>query len=339
MGDIVDSAVAVGSFKTLVAAVQAAGLVETLKGAGPFTVFAPDDDAFAKLPAGTLDELLKNVPKLKAILMYHIIAGKLMVHEINQLKTIKTFQGQDVNIKAAHWWTSHYNPLINDAHVIKTNIEASNGMIQALNKVLMPNMELTCSVCGMGFLTMDALNAHTGTAHIPEKAPEPAPVMEKAPEAPMPVVEKMPEQMLAEVTPTPLMMPEQVPTAIMPTPPAENVPVVEKTHEPTPPTEAVTPSADVPSVAEKPQEPMQPAEVMPKPMPTKAKMAGGFFEVMCDVAGKYRFHLKAANRQIIAVSQAYGTKESALKGIASIQKNAPIAEIADFTTTKRPRQS
>ena len=73
---------------------------------------------------------------------------------------------------------------------------------------------------------------------------------------------------------------------------------------------------------------------MPKPMPTKAKMAGGFFEVMCDVAGRYRFHLKSANGQIIAVSQAYGTKESAQKGIASIQKNAPIAEIADLTTTE-----
>ena len=154
MADIVDIAVEAGGFKTFVAAVQAAGLVETLKGKGPFTIFAPDDDAFAKLPAGTVDGLLKNVPKLKAILMYHVVPGKFTVDEIGQMKTAKTVQGQEVKIDAAHWWTFHINPIINDAHMINTDIVTDNGIIHVLNRVLMPNMELTCPVCGMGFMTI-----------------------------------------------------------------------------------------------------------------------------------------------------------------------------------------
>ena len=110
MADIVDLAVATNSFKTLVTAVKAAGLVDTLKGAGPFTVFAPDDEAFAKLPQGTVEGLLKDVPKLKAILMYHVVAGKLTVDEIGQMQTIKTLQGQEVRIDAHHWWNYHMNP-------------------------------------------------------------------------------------------------------------------------------------------------------------------------------------------------------------------------------------
>ena len=153
MADIFDIAVEAGGFTKFVAAVQAAGLVETLKRKGPFTIFAPNDDAFAKLPAGTVDGLLKNIPKLKAILMYHIVIGKFTVDEIGQMKTMKTFQGQEVKIDAAHWWTSHWNPLINDAHIVNTDVVTDNGMIHVLNGVLMPNMELTCPVCGMGFMT------------------------------------------------------------------------------------------------------------------------------------------------------------------------------------------
>src|SRR4030042_3775671 len=117
MADIFDIAVEAGGFTKFVAAVQAAGLVETLKGKGPFTIFAPNDDAFAKLPPGTVDDLLKNIPKLKAILMYHIVMGKFTVDEIGQMKTMKTFQGQEVKIDAAHWYTSHWNPLVNEIHI------------------------------------------------------------------------------------------------------------------------------------------------------------------------------------------------------------------------------
>src|SRR4030066_1400619 len=114
MADIFDIAVEAGGFKTFVAAVQAAGLVETLKGKGPFTILVPDDDAFAKLPAGTVDGLLKNVPKLKAILKYHVLPGKFTVDEIGQMKTAKTLQGQEVKIHGIGWWHLHMNPIIND---------------------------------------------------------------------------------------------------------------------------------------------------------------------------------------------------------------------------------
>ena len=178
MADIFDIAVEAGGFTTFVAAVQAAGLVETLKRKGPFTIFAPNDEAFAKLPAGTVDGLLKNIPKLRAILMYHIVIGKFTVDEIGQMKNMKTFQGQELKIDAAHWWTSHWNPLVNDAHIINTDIVTDNGIIHVLNGVLMPNMELTCPVCGLGFMTMEEMNAHTKKGHVTEKIPEPIPPVE-----------------------------------------------------------------------------------------------------------------------------------------------------------------
>ena len=166
MEDIVDIAVEAGGFKTFVAAVKAAGLVETLKGKGPFTIFAPDDGAFALLPAGTVDGLLKNVPKLKAILMYHVLPGKFTIDEIAQMKTAKTVQGQEVKIHGSDWWHLHMNPIINnDAHIISTDIVTENGIIHVVNRVLMPNMELTCPVCGMGFMTMEAMTAHTKQPH------------------------------------------------------------------------------------------------------------------------------------------------------------------------------
>jgi len=134
MPDIVDTAVAAGSFSTLVKAVQAAGLVETLKGAGPFTVFAPTDEAFAALPAGTLDAVLKDKAKLTSILTYHVIAGKVMAKDVVGLngKTAKTFQGGDLKIDT----TSGVK--IGGATVITADVEASNGVIHVINKVLLP---------------------------------------------------------------------------------------------------------------------------------------------------------------------------------------------------------
>ena len=131
MGNIVDIAVEAGSFKTLVSAVQAAGLVDTLRSTGPFTVFAPDDEAFSKLPEGTYDSLIKDVPKLKAVLMYPVVAGKLTVDEIGQMNTAKTIQGQEVRIDA-HKWHLHMNPKINDANITSKDIAADNGMIHVL---------------------------------------------------------------------------------------------------------------------------------------------------------------------------------------------------------------
>jgi uncharacterized surface protein with fasciclin (FAS1) repeats len=132
--DIVDTAVA-AKFNTLVAAVKAAGLVETLKGPGPFTVFAPTDEAFAKLPAGTLESLLKpeNKAKLQAILTYHVVSGKVMAQDVVKLNSAKTVQGESVTIK-----TMNGGVMVNGAHVTKTDIATSNGVIHVIDTVLLP---------------------------------------------------------------------------------------------------------------------------------------------------------------------------------------------------------
>jgi uncharacterized surface protein with fasciclin (FAS1) repeats len=134
--DIVDTAVAAGSFKTLAKALTAAGLVDTLKGPGPFTVFAPTDDAFAKLPAGTLDDLLKpeNKAKLAAILTYHVVSGKVMAADVVKLKMAKTVNGKDVTIAV----TGADVMLNGTTKVTKTDIAASNGIIHVIDSVLLP---------------------------------------------------------------------------------------------------------------------------------------------------------------------------------------------------------
>ena len=132
--DIVDTAVAAGSFKTLATALQAAGLVETLKGAGPFTVFAPTDEAFAKLPKGTVEALLKDKAKLTAILTYHVVAGNVMAKDVVKLKSAKTVQGGSVTIDTAA------GVKVDEAHVVKTDIACSNGVIHVIDTVLMPRM-------------------------------------------------------------------------------------------------------------------------------------------------------------------------------------------------------
>ncbi|NIO63384.1 MAG: fasciclin domain-containing protein [Gammaproteobacteria bacterium] len=133
--DIVDTAVGAGSFNTLVAAVKAADLVETLKGEGPFTVFAPTDDAFAKLPAGTLDDLLKpeNKAKLQAILTYHVVPGKVMADDVVKLDSAKTVNGQSLTIKVESGAV-----MVDNAKVVKTDIRASNGVIHVIDTVVLP---------------------------------------------------------------------------------------------------------------------------------------------------------------------------------------------------------
>jgi transforming growth factor-beta-induced protein len=133
--DIVETAVSTDMFNTLVAAVQAAGLVETLKGDGPFTVLAPTDEAFAKLPAGTVENLLKpeNKDMLVKILTYHVISGEVRAADVAKMKKAKTVQGKDVKIKAKNG-----KVMINKANVVKTDVEASNGIIHVIDTVLMP---------------------------------------------------------------------------------------------------------------------------------------------------------------------------------------------------------
>jgi uncharacterized surface protein with fasciclin (FAS1) repeats len=131
--DIVDTAVAAGQFKTLAAALQAAGLVDTLKGAGPFTVFAPTDEAFAKLPAGTVDALLKDIPKLKGILTYHVVAGKVMAVDVVKMESAKTVNGQSVKIMVKGG-----KVMVDNASVVKTDIVCSNGVIHVIDAVILP---------------------------------------------------------------------------------------------------------------------------------------------------------------------------------------------------------
>ena len=133
--DIVDTAVAAGSFKTLTTALNAAGLVETLKGKGPFTVFAPTDEAFAKLPAGTVESLLKpeNKQKLTSILTYHVVAGNVKAADVVKLKGAKTLNGQSVMIK-----TLGGKVFINGATVVKADIATTNGTIHVIDTVLLP---------------------------------------------------------------------------------------------------------------------------------------------------------------------------------------------------------
>ena len=134
--DIVDTAVGAGSFTTLVAAVQAAGLVDTLKGEGPFTVFAPTDAAFAALPAGTVEDLLKpeNKDKLVAVLTYHVVPGKVMSTDLSEGLKAATVNGAEVTI------TLDGGPKVNGAPISTADIEATNGVIHVIDQVILPPM-------------------------------------------------------------------------------------------------------------------------------------------------------------------------------------------------------
>jgi uncharacterized surface protein with fasciclin (FAS1) repeats len=133
--DIVDTAVAAGSFKTLAKALEAADLVSTLKGAGPFTVFAPTDDAFAKLPAGTVENLLKpeNKDTLRRILTYHVVAGKVMASDVVKLKSAKAVSGDTITVAA-----NGGDVKVDAARVVKTDVAASNGVIHVIDTVIIP---------------------------------------------------------------------------------------------------------------------------------------------------------------------------------------------------------
>jgi uncharacterized surface protein with fasciclin (FAS1) repeats len=131
--NLVETAVAAGSFNTLVAAVQAAGLVDTLSGSGPFTVFAPTDEAFAKLPAGTVEALLADPEKLRGILLYHVVPGRVTAADVVNLTGATTAQGSDVTFR-----TADGSVMVDDARVTATDIETSNGVIHVIDTVILP---------------------------------------------------------------------------------------------------------------------------------------------------------------------------------------------------------
>lgn len=132
MKNVVDTAIEAGNFKTLVKAVQEAGLVDTLAGEGPFTIFAPTDEAFSKLPEGTIEELLKNKEKLTDILTYHVVADRVMADSVTNLSSASMVNGKDVSINTSE------GVKVNNANVIKTDIECSNGVIHIIDSVLIP---------------------------------------------------------------------------------------------------------------------------------------------------------------------------------------------------------
>lgn len=132
MKDLVDVASEAGSFKTLLKAAEAAGLVSTLKGEGPLTVFAPTDEAFAKLPPGTIEGLLEDREKLSAILKYHVVPGKITAQKVTEQKSLKTAQGKELAVDLTG------GVKVGKARVVKTDIEASNGVIHVIDSVLLP---------------------------------------------------------------------------------------------------------------------------------------------------------------------------------------------------------
>lgn len=133
MSNIVETAIAAGKFNTLVAAVKAARLVETLSGAGPFTVFAPTDEAFAKLPEGAVENLLKDKEKLSAVLTYHVVSGKVMAADVMNLKSAKTVQGSELSINTEN------GVMVDNSKVITADIVCDNGVIHIIDSVLMPS--------------------------------------------------------------------------------------------------------------------------------------------------------------------------------------------------------
>lgn len=131
MADIVDTAIAAGSFNTLVAAVQAAGLVDALKAPGPFTVFAPNDEAFAKLPAGTVDTLVQNTPQLARILTFHVVAGRLTQAELAELGTVTSLEGSPIAIDCSEGFE------VKNATVLVPDIETDNGIVHVIDRVIL----------------------------------------------------------------------------------------------------------------------------------------------------------------------------------------------------------
>jgi uncharacterized protein YegP (UPF0339 family) len=230
------------------------------------------------------------------------------------------------------------NPKINDAYITSKDIVTDNGIIHVLTRVLMPNMELTCPICGMGFMTMQALGDHNKTAHLVEKTPEPP-----MPAQAMPVVEAAPEPL-----PPTEVITEQTPVITKVTGvfevfydaayrfrfhlKAANGQIIAASQSYGTKEAAlrgiasIQKSAPIATTAD---------STTREPIPDSAHrgiVQDPDFEIQCDSAGKFRFHLKAANGEIIAASQSYLSRESAEKGIASIKKNAPTAKIIDQTT-------
>ena len=214
--------------------------------------------------------------------------------------------------------------------MIRTDIATDNGIIHVLNNVLMPNMDLTCPVCGMGFMTMEAMSAHTKMGHVDEKAPEPMPVVEKAPEQ-LPPTEVVTQQ-TPEVTKADGVFEvfRDAASRFRFHLKAANGEIIVVSQSYRAKESALKGIASI-----KKNAPIAKTATIGGTMPESTHQAGivqePVFEILCDAADKFRFHLKAANGEIVAASESYGTKESVENGIASVKKYAPMAQIIDQT--------
>ncbi|MDR0471877.1 MAG: fasciclin domain-containing protein [Nitrososphaerota archaeon] len=302
MADLADLIMGdVYNLNTFSRALREAGLVDFLKGAGPFTVFAPTDEAFTKLSKSTLDELFANKNRLKAIVNYHIISESLTVEDLRHLKndTLTTQQGQLAKVDP-HRWHLHLTPKINGIHITdRKDVTADNGILHEINAVMMPNFDLTCPACGQGFLNQNDLETHTNTAH-KQQPPTPSAPQHTTTTTTTTIEHKIAPAATAAVTATA---------------PAVVAPLIKKTQTKTIPKTTTTTTTT--SVAERFNDTL-------------------IYEVLYDEDNQtYLYHLKDANGEIIAESLDSKPLETLNNDIKQVKTYAPIAKTisAEPTTT------
>ena len=303
MADLADLIMGdVYNLNTFSRALREAGLVDFLKGAGPFTVFAPTDEAFTKLSKSTLDELFANKNRLKAIVNYHIISESLTVEDLRHLKndTLTTQQGQLAKVDP-HRWHLHLTPKINGIHITdRKDVTADNGILHEINAVMMPNLDLTCPACGQGFLNQNDLETHTNTAH-KQQPPTPGAPQHTTTTTTTTIEHKIAPAATAAVTATA---------------PAVAAPLIKKTQTKTTPKTTTTTTTPT-SAAERFNDTL-------------------IYEVLYDEDNQtYLYHLKDANGEIIAESPDSKPLEALNNDIKQVKTDAPIAKTisAEPTTT------
>jgi len=300
MADLADLIMGdVYNLNTFSRALREAGLVDFLKGAGPFTVFAPTDEAFTKLSKSTLDELFANKNRLRAIVNYHIISESLTTEDLRHLKndTLTTQQGQLAKIDP-HRWHLHLTPKINGIHITdRKDVTADNGVLHEIDTVMMPNLDLTCPACGQGFLNQNDLQTHTNTAHKQQPLP------------PKPAV----PQHTTTTTTTTIEHKIAPAAAVAATAaPAVVTPLIKKTQTKTTPKPTTTKTTTPPltsSVTERFKDTL-------------------IYEVLYDEDNQtFLYHLKDSSGEIIAESPDSKPLEALNSDIKQVKTDAPIAKI------------
>jgi len=304
MADLADLIMGdVYNLNTFSRALREARLVDFLKGTGQFTVFAPTDDAFAKLSKSNLDELFANKARLKAVVNYHIISESLTIEDIRHLKndTLTTQQGQLAKVDP-HRWHLHLNPKINGIHITdRKDVTADNGVLHEIDAVMMPNLDLTCPACGQGFLNKNDLETHTNTAH---KQPQ-QPPLHSIPVAPKPTTATTTTTVEHKVAPAAV--------AAVAAVPAVAAPLIKKTQ-----TKTTTP---------KPTTTTTTTKTTSSASSTEGSKDTLIYEVLYDEDNQtYLYHLKDSSGEIIAESSDSKTLEALNTDIKQVKADAPIAK-------------